>query len=124
MNERNSVALFLEEIRNSSRDGNRSMLPPGAAEGQRQIRLSFFPVLGNEELQQFLQKAQKIVSLAVGFYKLQDCIVHSSEVLELGYVVRVGQESDVEDEIGIAWEATSIAETHHRDVQPLSSAAS
>ncbi len=91
-------------------DGHRAMPAAGAADGDRQVALALGDVGGDEELEQRQQPAVELARLRarldVGAHRLVEAGLRS----QLVDVVGVGQEADVEGEVGVARRAVLEAE--------------
>src|SRR5215207_7063664 len=84
-------------------DGDRAVAAAGAADGDRQVALALGDVGGDEELEQRQQPAVELTGLGSLLDVLAHLGVHAGFRAQVIDVVRVGQETDVEGEVGIAW---------------------
>ena len=103
------VAVAFGDIAAQSRDifcqimgnGYRAMATAGAAHGDDQLRPSLLPVLGQEEIQQWGETAEKFISL----FRMKHIVPHRRvqpvEGLQLRDVVGVGQEADIQHQVGL-----------------------
>ena len=83
-------------------DGDRAVAAAGAADRDRQVALALGDVGGDEELEQRQQAAVELAGLGPGLDVLADLLVQAGQRPQLVDVVRVGQEADVEGEVGVA----------------------
>ncbi len=73
----------------------------GAADRDRQKRFSFGFVTGKKKLQHRSGIAQESFGVGVPKHKVADWLVSSLEWTQLLFPVRIGQEPDVEYEVGV-----------------------
>src|SRR5215208_6811642 len=82
-------------------DRDRTVSAAGAADRDRQMLLALRNVRGQQELEQRHQPAVELTRLGPRLDVFPDRLVETRQRPELIDVVRVGQEADVEREIGI-----------------------
>lgn len=105
------VALFAEALRHVFRHHHGTMVPPGAAEGNREVAFPLVDVVGNEIDQKFLNAIQKLDGLREAAHVAGDLGVEPSEVAVFRDVVRIGQKADIEDQVAGFGHAVAEAET-------------
>ena len=93
-------------------DHDGAMLSAGAAEGDRQVALPFVNVVRQQVDEQVGDARDELASLREGANVLGDARVASCKRTELGDEVRVGQKSDIEDEVGVLGNALTESEAH------------
>src|SRR5260370_36276017 len=96
-----SVARFLQPLGNIFRDHHRAVLAAGAAEGDGQVTLAFVNVMGQKVDQQVGNTLDEFAGLREGADVFRDFGIASSEGTEFGNEMRVGQEADVENQVGV-----------------------
>ena len=96
-------------------DHHGAMLSARAAEGDRQVALPFVNVVRQQVDEQVGDARDELASLREGANVLGDVRVASCKRTELGDEVRVGQKSDVEDEVGVLGHALTKSEAHAGD---------
>ena len=94
------------------------MPPARAADRDRQVRLALAPVEGQEELQQVPEPLEELAALGVLEDELVHPLVAPVERPEPGDEVRVREEADVEDQIGVVGDAVLVPEGDQRRRQP------
>jgi len=81
-------------------DGDTAMTPAGTADGNGQIALPFAAVLGEEKIEKTLEPLQKLAAGRLG----QDILAHggieTGAGAQFGEEVRIGQETDIDHQIG------------------------
>src|SRR3954447_17256173 len=110
-----AVAEDLREVRG---DPPRGGAPAGAADRHHQVRLALGHELREQELQQRDHVAVELLQPAVAAHVLDDRRVEAGQRAQVGLVVRVGQEADVEREVGVARRPVLVPERGERDRQP------
>src|SRR5579884_2353923 len=89
-------------------------MPSGAAEADRQVAFALFRVVRNQVNQQIGNAADKLASLR----KRADIASHLGiapcQVFEGGNVIRVGQKTDVENQIAVRRHSMAVAEAIDR----------
>src|SRR5215467_12347470 len=93
---------------------HRAMAAPGAAQGHGEVRLALPLVEGEKEAQEILDLGEERSAILEGHHELLHGRVASIQALEAVDEVRVGQEANVEDEIGVVGRAVLEAERHQR----------
>ena len=78
------------------------MAAAGAADRDREVALALRHVGGYEELEERHQAAVELAGLGLGLDVAADLLVEAGQGPQLVDVVRVGQEADVEGEVGVA----------------------
>ena len=99
-------------------DRDRAVAPAGAADRHHQVRLALGDVLREQELQQRDHVRVELLQAAVAADVVDDPLVEAGQRAQVGVVVRVGEEADVEREVGVARRAVLVAEGRERDRQP------
>ena len=87
------------------------MLPPGAAEADGQITLALVDVMGQQVNQQFGDALDELLRLRERPNVFGNARVTSGKWAEFGHEVWIGQEADVEDEVGVFGNSVTEAET-------------
>src|SRR5215203_5882915 len=82
-------------------DGDRAVAAAGAADRDRQVALALGDVGGYEELQQRQQAPIELARLGSLLDVVADLLVHPGHRSQLVVVVGVGEEADVEGEVGV-----------------------
>src|SRR5215207_6699810 len=82
-------------------DGDRAVAAAGAADGDRQVALALGDVGGDKELEQRQEPAVELARLGPLLDVLAHLGVHPGLRPQVVDVVRVGQEADVEGEVGV-----------------------
>src|SRR2546430_7840774 len=96
-------------------EGDRAVPAPRAAHRDGQVRLALALVRGEHEAQEVLDVAQQLAAFRVLHHELADLVLAAVERAQVLDEVRVGQETDVEDEVGVERYAVLEAEGHERD---------
>ncbi len=96
-----SVARFLQPLGNIFRDHHRAVLAAGAAEGDGQVALAFVNVMRQKIDQQLRNPLDEFAGLREGADVFCDFGIASGERAEFRDEMRVGQEADVEHQVGI-----------------------
>ena len=98
-------------------DGHRAVLAAGAADGDGQVALPLGPVAGEEEAGQVLGLLEEALGVRLPEDEVADPGLGARERLQLGDEVGVGQEADVEHQVGVGRDAVAEAEGDHRHAQ-------
>src|SRR3954454_13156888 len=107
-----------EDLREVLGDRQRAVATAGAADRHHQVRLALGHELREQELQQRDHVAVELLQPAVSAHVLDDRRVEAGQRAQVGLVVRVGQEADVEREVGVARRPVLVPERGERDRQP------
>src|SRR5258708_36426315 len=97
-------------------DHHGPMMPPGAAKRDRQIALPLTNIMRDQINQQLRDTFDELLGLGKGTYVSRHAGMPSRQLLKLWNIVRVRQEANVEDKIGVRRHAVAIAET--RNINP------
>ena len=99
------ISLLPDELRQGVGNGHRAVVSPGAAHGDDQGGLPLLHVLGQQESEELFQMPHKLRGLPVakeeGPHRL---------FLQLGNIIGVGQETHIEDQVGVDGNAVLEAE--------------
>src|SRR5215467_13222494 len=107
-------ARALEGAPEQLHERHRAMAAPGAAEGHGEVCLALPLVEGEKESQEVLDLGEQRPALLEGHHELLHSRVAPIQALEAVHEVRVGQEANVEDEVGVVGRAVLEAEGHQR----------
>ena len=113
------VSLLGQSLAHLFGDHYRTVLAASAAKGYREVALSFFNVVWQQKQQQLRDAIQELCCLG----ELADVLGHlgmaAGQMPELRHEVRIGQEPDVENQVGFERYTVLIAKTDGRDHQIL-----
>ena len=115
---RSLVELFMHAGSKVQRDGHRPVAPARAPDGDHQVRLALGQVLGQQVVQQWLDVVIEDVERSVAVDVGDDARIGAGEGPQVGLVVGVWQEADVEQEIGVAAGPVLEAEALEGDGEP------
>src|SRR4029077_19851882 len=94
---------------------NGAMAATGAADRDGEVALAFTDVMRNQINQQAFNAFQKFGGLRKGANVVANLGIEPGVLAQLGHEVRIRQKAHIEDEIGIAGYAVTIAETDDGD---------
>src|SRR5215217_3791461 len=102
-------------------DRDRAMAAAGAPDRDHQMRLALRDVLGQEVVEQRHDAVVELVQAPVTADVGHDTLVEPGQRPQVRLVVRVGQEADVEGQVGVARRAVLVAEggERHRELAGL-----
>src|SRR3990172_3023086 len=112
-------ARALEGAPKQLHEGHRAVAASGAPESDRQVGLALPAVERQEEAQQILDLRQQLAAFLEGRHELLHRGVAAVEALEGVHEVRIRQEADVEDEVGVVGRPVFEAEGHKRNPQHI-----
>ena len=110
-----AAKMFADFFRNH--DG--AVLSAGATEGDGQITLAFVDVVRQQVNQQIGDAGDEFPGLRKRANVLGEARMTSGERPEFGDEMRVGQEADIEHQVGVFGNALTKSETHARDQNAL-----
>src|SRR4029079_11881164 len=109
------LAAAPERRRQVLGDRDRAVPAAGAADRDHEVRLPFGHVLREQVLEQRQHVVVELLQPAVATDVVDDPLVEPGERAQVRLVVRVGQEADVEREVGVARRTVLVAERRERD---------
>src|SRR5665213_1509219 len=95
-------------------DRHRAMMSACAAESDGQIALALVDVMGQQVSQQFRDAGDEFGGLRKGTDVTRDSRILARQLFEFGDVVRVGQKTNVKNQVAVGWH--SVAESEARNV--------
>src|SRR5439155_25425991 len=101
----------------SEHDG--SVVAACAAERDDQARLALRAVCRQGQLQELHDELEESSCAGLPEHVVPNGRFQAGQALEVGYPVRIGQESDVEDEVRLEWDAELEAKGDHLDGHDL-----
>src|SRR5947209_9239558 len=114
-----SVTCLAQVLAHILGDHDRAMLSSGAAERNRQIAFAFANVVRQQVNQEIRNAVNEFGGLRKGTDVAGDAGIFAGKRAELGHEVRIGQEADIEDEVGVFRHAVFEAEAHAGDQNVL-----
>ena len=96
------LGLGAVAIRKMGGDRHGAVTPAGAADRHYEMRLPLGQVLGEQVVDQRVELLVEGIKLPVAIDERDDPGVISSQRAQVGLVVRVGQEADVEQQVRVA----------------------
>ena len=105
-------AALLEGLFDLLGEHDGAVFAAGATESNRQIAFAFANVMRNEVGKKALNAAEKLPGLRERTDVLLDFGILAGIAAKAGNEMGIGQETDVEDEIGVRRDAKLVAETH------------
>src|SRR3954451_6387501 len=109
------VIPLAKRARDPVSDGDGPVPAAGAADGDRQVLLALGDVGGQQEVEQRHQAPVELAGLRTGLDVLADGLVETGQRPQIVDVVRIGQEADVEGEVGIERRTVLEAEGEDRE---------
>src|SRR4051794_26915301 len=98
-------------------DHHRAVAAPGAADAHGQVRLALGLVRREQVVEEGAQAGVELADAVRPLHVLDHLGVEAGEVAQILLIVRVGQEADVEGEVGVARRAVLVAEGEEADRQ-------
>jgi hypothetical protein len=100
-------------------DDHLTVLPTGATDSQGEMRLAFFPVVGQEKV----HKPEQVVEKSLGFRMIQNILLDpggfSGKWLQSLHKVRVRQEPHIQHHVGFRGNALLIGKRDEMNPHPL-----
>src|SRR6267378_4074531 len=112
MHDLGRVPAAVQRLVHRFRQHDRTMAPPGASKGDRQVALPFPDIVRNQIGQQALDAPQELSGLRKGADITGDARVAPRKLAQFGNEMRIRQKTHVKDEVGIRWNPVLVTETH------------
>lgn len=108
-------AAFFEGLLYLLGEHDGAVFPAGAAEGDGQIAFAFADVMRDQIHEEAFDAAEKFAGLGERADVLFDFGVFSSEAAQAGDEMGIGEEADVEDQVGVRGDAVLVTKTDDGD---------
>src|SRR4030095_5616385 len=107
-----AVEMFTDLVR----DGHRAVSSSGTPDRDRDVALALALVERHQEIEQFAKSANGIPRLLALFQVFDDRLIVAGQVFQFRDEMRVGQETHVEDQIGVQRDPVFEPEADDRDL--------